>query len=298
MAAETDFSSLDAGGKAPSIVEWGSDFHADAWCGGYCNFTTSLYQTVRQNGQIPLLSWGTTDNDGGDGYTDAEIAGGSQDAYLTQWAEAAKAWGHPLFLRFDWEMNGNWFPWSPGVNGNTASSYVAMWRHVHDIFTSVGATNVNWVWCPNIDPNHSFTSLASVYPGDAYVDWTCLDGYNGDDPWTSFQSLFQSTYNEITQSIAPSKPMLIGEVATTESGGSKADWINNMFNELPTDFPDVHGFLWYDVTSPGPGGQSDWPLESSSAAASAFSAGIASSAYTTNVYGGMNTSPIPVPTGG
>ena len=36
------------------------------------------------------------------GYTDADIANGSQDAYITQWAEAAKAWGHPFFLRFDW----------------------------------------------------------------------------------------------------------------------------------------------------------------------------------------------------
>jgi hypothetical protein len=295
MAAVTDFSSKDAGGRTPSVIGWGSNFHSSAYCGGNCSFTTSLYQAVRENGQIPWVSWSSSSTDGGSGYTDAEIASGSQDAYITQWAQAAKAWGHPLFLRFDWEMNGNWFPWSPGVDGNTAADYVAMWRHVHDIFTSVGATNVNWVWCPNIDPDNSLTSLASLYPGDAYVDWTCLDGYNGDDPWTSFQNLFQSTYNQITGSIAPSKPMIIGEVGSTETGGSKAKWITNMFSDLPTDFPDIHGLLWYDVTSPGPGGYSDWPIESSSSSIAAFTSGISSSTFTSNVYSSLGTSPIPTP---
>ncbi len=81
-------------------------------------------------------------------------------------------------MRFNWEMNGRWFPWSEGVNGNKSGEYVTAWRHVHDIFTAVGANKVTWVWCPNIDPNRIFLDLASQYPGDEYVDWTCLDGYN------------------------------------------------------------------------------------------------------------------------
>ena len=48
----------------------------------------------------------------------------------------AQEWGHPFFLRFDWEMNGFWFPWSEGVNGNKPGEFVAAWRHVHDIFTA------------------------------------------------------------------------------------------------------------------------------------------------------------------
>ena len=103
---------------------------------------------------------------------------GHHDAYIREFAEAAKAWGHPFFLRFNWEMNGNWFPWSEGVNGNQPGEYVAAWRHVHDIFTQVGATNATWVWCPNVDPASKLHDLASLYPGDAYVDWTGLDGYN------------------------------------------------------------------------------------------------------------------------
>jgi hypothetical protein len=295
MTAETDFANRDAGGKDPSIVGWGSNFYSSAYCSGYCNFTPSLYSTVRNNGQIPWISWQSTSTDGGSGYTDQQIADGAQDAYITKWAEAAKAWGQSLFLRFDWEMNGNWFRWSPGLDGNTAASYVAMWRHVHDIFTSVGATNVSWVWCPNIDPNSSLTSLASLYPGDAYVDWTCLDGYNGDDPWHSFQHLFHSTYKTITQTIAPSKPMIIGEVGSTEAGGSKATWISKMFNVLPTSFPDVHGLLWYDVKSAGPGGHTDWPIESSSSSISAFTSGVANSMFRANEFATLDGVGVPVP---
>ncbi len=71
------------------------------------------------------------------------------DSWLTTQAQAMKSFGHPMFLLFDEEMNGTWYSYSPGQNGNTAAGFVAMWRHVHDVFTSVGATNVTWVWCPN-----------------------------------------------------------------------------------------------------------------------------------------------------
>ena len=33
---------------------------------------------------------------------------------------------------------------------------------------------------PNVDPNNKYTPYDQLYPGNAYVDWTCLDGYNKD----------------------------------------------------------------------------------------------------------------------
>jgi hypothetical protein len=293
--AVTDFQNTDAGGKAISVLSWGSPFYSATNCTGYCSFTTSLYQSVRDHGVIPSISWQSTSSTGESGYTDAQIASGSQDAYITQWAQAAKAWGHPFFLRFDWEMNTTAFPWVVGQNGNTAQNYVAMWRHVHDIFTGVGATNATWVWCPNIDYQGSFQPASVLYPGDAYVDWTCLDGYNWDNPWTRFHDIFLSSYNTITGSIAPSKPMLIGETASTETGGSKAQWITDMLGDFGS-FPKVHGFLWYDTSTAGPGGFTDWPIESSGSSKTAFASGInQGSTYVGNNYANLNTNPIPPP---
>ncbi len=198
----------------------------------------------------------------------SDVIAGTYDAYIRSFAEAASDWGHPFFLRFDWEMNGNWFPWAEGVNGNQPGEYVAAWRHVHDIFTSVGATNATWVWCPNVDPGQEFSDLASLYPGDEYVDWTGLDGYNwGTNPvrparWMSFDQLFGSTYHRIADTIAPRKPMVIGEVGSTEYGGSKAAWISGnacrRAHRVPSRFA---ALLWFDKYVPGE--DMDWPIDSS-----------------------------------
>ncbi len=45
------------------------------------------------------------------------------------------------------------------------------------MFTSAGASNVSWVWNPNVSYTGS-TPLGGLYPGDGYVDWVALDSYN------------------------------------------------------------------------------------------------------------------------
>jgi hypothetical protein len=149
---------------------------------------------------------------------------------------------------------------------------------VHDIFADVGARNATWVWCPAADQFGKLQPLRDVYPGDRYVDWTCLDGYNRDEPWTRFAGVIDATYQQI-QAIAPDKPMVIGETASTEGGGDKAAWIKDMFDVLPRQFPDVHGLLWFDSREGGSSPRTDWPLDSSHAATDAFAAGISDERY-------------------
>jgi hypothetical protein len=299
MNAVTDFEAVT--GKSPSVIEFGSAF---ADCSeGPCSslpFPTTPFEAIRGRGAIPFLSWSSqalppeaTESE----FRLATVAGGKYDAYVKEFAEAAAAWGHPFFLRFDWEMNGNWFPWGSGVDGNTAADYVAAWRHVHRIFAEAGATNATWVWCPYVDPNSTLAELSALYPGDEYVDWTCLDGYNWGPSatparkWRSFASLFGPTYREITQTIAPSKPMFVGETASSEHGGSKAEWITSAFASLESEFPRIQGLIWFDKYDSG----MDWPLETSPEAEAAFAAGIAGSRYLPGNFGGLETSPIPAP---
>lgn len=270
-------------GKQPSVVHWSSPFRNSS-TGSYYGFQTAQFDAVRSYGAIPFFSWGNT------GIRDADVAAGTYDSYIRSWAQSAKSWGHPFFLRYSWEMNGSWFSWGVGNNGTTATDYVNMWRHVHDIFTSVGATNVSWVWCPNIDPYEKMAPMSSVYPGDAYVDWTCLDGYNGSSPSSSFTTLFKSSYDRI-QSIAPSKPVIIGEVGATEAGGGKATWITNMLTtELPA-MPNIKGLVWFDKYESGPGGYTDWPIDSSASSIAAFATGVKASAYVSNVFASLSTLP-------
>jgi hypothetical protein len=290
-------------GKQLSMVHFAAPFAdcSSSPCSFY-KFPAESMEDIRNHGAIPFFSWSsqsTPSNLNEPDFQLSDVISGRYDDYIRSFAEAAKAWGHPFFLRFNWEMNGNWFPWSEGVNGNQPGEYVAAWRHVHDIFTSAGASNVSWVWCPNVDPGKEFGDIASLYPGDEYVDWTSLDGYNwGTNPvrparWMTFDQLFSSTYHKIVDTIAPSKPMVIGEVGSTEYGGSKAGWIKEMLNDLPTEYPAIHGLLWFDKFVPGE--NMDWQLDSSAGATSAFAAGIQSPSYVGNQYASLAGGPVPPP---
>lgn len=291
MTAVSDFESLT--GKPVSLIQFSSPWQNcySSPCTSY-KFDTTAMNNIRNHGAIPFFSWSSESlpfSVNEPNFSLSTIINGSWDSYITTWAQAAKDWGHPFFLRLDWEMNGNWFPWAEGVNGNTSGQYAQAWRHVHDIFASVGATNVTWVWCPNVDPGKSMTPLAGLYPGSDYVDWTCLDGYNWDKPWTSFDSLYKSTYNLVTGTVAPGKPMAIGETASTEKGGSKPSWIADLLANLPTQYPQVGALLWFEKYDGG----MDWPIETSSSAVASFAAGIASSAYATNQFGSLGAGKIP-----
>jgi hypothetical protein len=286
MGAVSKFESI--AGKGLSLVNFFSPF---ADCSGskcsFYKFPTEPMEDIREHGSIPVFSWSSQSIPSSVNEPDfqlSDVIAGNYDSYIREFAEDARDWGHPFFLRYDWEMNGNWFPWSEGVNGNQSGEFVTAWRHVHDIFTSVGATNVTWVWCPNVDPGNKLqSSVASNYPGSEYVDWTGLDGYNwgpSKGGWTNFSHLYSSTYHQITDTVAPGKPLLIGEMGSTENGGSKASWISEALAEIPTAFPNVRAMLWFDTFDDG----MDWPIETSASASSAFASGVQAPAYQSNSY--------------
>ncbi len=244
MGAVSSFEAM--AGKGVSLVNFFAPF---ADCGGskcsFYKFPTDPMESIRKHGSIPVFSWSSQSIPSSLNEPDfqlSDVIAGDYDSYIREFAEDARDWGHPFFLRFNWEMNGNWFPWSEGVNGNQAGEYVAAWRHVHDIFSSVGADQRDLGLVPQRRSRPQASEPRLLYPGDDYVDWTGLDGYNwgpSKGGWTSFAKLYDTTYHEITDTIAPSKPLLIGEMGSTENGGSKATWIGEALNEIPTAFPKV-----------------------------------------------------------
>jgi beta-mannanase len=296
MGAVTKFEAM--AGKGVSIVNFSAPF-ADCSspdCSFY-RFPAAEMEAIRGHGAIPFFSWASQSTPARVDQPDfqlADVIAGSHDAYIRSWAEAARDWGHPFFLRFNWEMNGDWFAWSEGVNGNQPGEYVAAWRHVHDIFTAVGATNATWVWCPNVDPDAQMQDLASLYPGDAYVDWTGLDGYNwGTNPnrpdrWRSFDDLYRATYDRIVETVAPSKPLIISEIGSTEHGGSKAAWIEDALRSASTTYPQLRGMIWFENYMDG----MDWPIETSASATDAFAAGIQSPSFMGSQYGSLGPGPV------
>ena len=76
------------------------------------------------------------------------IAAGKYDGYLSAYAEAVRAYRHPVILSFGHEMNGNWYSW--GYTHTSPAVFVAAWRHIVTLFRALGAQNVTWLWTVNI----------------------------------------------------------------------------------------------------------------------------------------------------
>lgn len=253
-------------GKAPAIVMWYHD-----WVhGGF--YRTGMDQIVAR-GAMPMVTWEPQDYTQGvnqPAFSLRTIAAGNHDAYIRKYAQDSAAWGRPFYLRFGHEMNGDWYPWAAGVNGNTAADYVAAWRHIHNIFQQAGATNVQWVWSPNYD-YPGLTPLASLYPGDAYVDWVAMDGYNRGTAlsgagWQSLADIFGPTYAKL--SAMTSKPFMIAETGSAEAGGDKAAWITEGFlNTIPNQFPRIRAVLWFNENAAD---ATDWRISTSPSALAAY----------------------------
>jgi mannan endo-1,4-beta-mannosidase len=182
-------------------------------------------------------------------YSLASIIAGVHDAYIDRYARSIKHHPYQVTIRLMHEMNGNWYPWGAGVNGNEPGQFIQAWQHVHDRFEVAGVTNVTWLWAPNaVYPGSA--PLASVYPGDAYVDAVGVSNYNWGERsrdgfathWRSFGSLFDPSITELRA--LTDKPLWITEVASSNQGGSKAAWLTAMFAELHRR-PEVAGVVWF-----------------------------------------------------
>lgn len=259
--AELDEVSVLAG-ESPSSVLFYQDFVQPP--------PITAMNAVRARGAVPLVTWEPWVWGGGleqPAYALDRIAAGDFDAHITRWGQALASWGYPVQLRFAHEMNGNWYPWAEGLNGNQPGDYVQAWRHVHDVVAATGATNVSWVWSPNV-PYYGSTDLAGLYPGSGYVDIVGLDGYNWGTSaswsgWISPQDLFGPGIAQL-RGLAPGVPILIAETASSEAGGDKAAWNTELVSYLAAQ-PDVMGFVWFHIQK-----EADWRINSSTASASAF----------------------------
>ncbi len=159
---------------------------------------------------------------------------------------------------------------------------------------------MTWVWCPNVETSDLRTRPYSEwYPGSAYVDWVCMDGYNWGSTqtwstWESFSQTFAGSYTDI-QALAPGKPIMLAEFSSAEQGGSKASWITDtLTTQLPKNFPNVKAMLWFNVNM-STSGETNWQIESSSTAQAAFAQAIASPYYLSNQYAALSKFPIPPP---
>jgi hypothetical protein len=213
-----------------------------------------------RHGTIPMISWAPARAD--------LIAAGRYDRLIRARARELKSLHGPVMLRWFYEMG-------LGQNQRYAvspASYVAAWRRMHAIFAAAGATNIRWVWCPNISDFVDGVAPA-YYPGNSYVDWIGTDGYNWAPPhlpWRSFAQIFEPFYR---WGLPTGKPMLIGEFGSEEGApGAKAAWFRRADREVKREFPALRAVVYFNSKGMHSNSYFNWTVTSSRSALAAFRA--------------------------
>jgi len=245
------------------------------------NFTqqpdTTALNALNARGVTPVITWmynGATEGTTNPSYRLSAILAGTYDAYMTTFLNTLKGLSYPVTLKWAPEMNGDWAAWSEGQNGNTTGQYAQAWRYIWNLAKTLGVTNVDWQWAPTSKYLTS-TPMLGLYPGNAYVDSIAVHGYNygasGPDGVRSASAIFDTTFDEIA-TFGRGKPLWVGETGAKDTAGDKAAWIADFFDWVVKR--GLAGFVWFNSSNVAEG--YDWRVNSSTAAANAWTAGVAS----------------------
>ncbi|RCX15554.1 dockerin type I repeat protein [Anaerobacterium chartisolvens] len=251
------------------FINWSTNFD---WVKPYAD-------AVYKNSSTLMITWEPWE------YNTADIKDGRADAYITKMAQDIKSYGKEIWLRPLHEANGNWYPWAIGYPGkvNTNDTYKAAFKHIVTIFRNNGVSNVKWVYTVNCSNVGDGTSYTGFYPGDDYVDYTSIDGYNWGTTqswgsvWQTFDEIFSQPYNALK---AIDKPIMIAEWASTEIGGDKAKWISESFNTISASYSRIFAAVWFSENK-----ETDWRINSSSTALEAYRRAVSPAAVK---YGDLN----------
>jgi cellulose synthase (UDP-forming) len=243
-------------GTTPRIVhrfqQWWGD---DRW------FGRDWAEQVADAGAAPMITWepwrkppgSVVDSDQRPGLM-GDIAAGRHDRFLERWARDVARFREPLVMRFAHEMNGSWYPWQANGNDNTPADFKAAFRHIHEVFDEAGATNVSWVF--SIDslaggPPTPYEELETYYPGNRYVDWIGMSGFNwGPESVYPTERSFLSTFAPTVEVIEDfGKPLMIAEIGTSALSADPAGWLASALEDV-AQLPAVKAVVWFDETTP------------------------------------------------
>jgi len=178
------------------------------------------------------------------------ILNGEQDQFLRTYAQEVADFGHPVLFRPFNEMNGDWCAYSGYHTSRDPEIFKELYQYIYRIFTEAGADNVIWIWNPNEKafPDFKWNNEVMYYPGNRYVDVVGLTGYNTGtyypgETWRSFSAIYDPLWTKAEAWY--DKPMMITEFASSSVGGSKAQWVADMF-AVRADYPGIKVAIWWN----------------------------------------------------
>ena len=201
----------------------------------------SVLRRVLATGAVPMIDWKCGDSD-------ANVIAGIDDALITGFADQLVALGAPVLLRWFWEPN---FDTSsspterrcldPAGQALGPAGYVAAFRHIHDLFTAAGATNVAFVW--SVGSEGTDQDMVDYYPGSQYVDWIAVDGYERSvgptgPPLVDMLRRWYSSFYSF------GLPMMISETGAVAA--AQRSLLSQIGDKLPSLYPRIKAVVYLD----------------------------------------------------
>jgi hypothetical protein len=185
---------------------------------------------------------------------DHEIANSTKwDARLLDLVAVMKAFKKPVLLRIGGEFSGSWSGYHP-------YEYPKAFRKIVNMFRSVGAENVAFVWCYEPAAPADFDAVnasgaAKWYPGDDYVDWFGIDLFAAADVsgatngHSGTLTAYGKTLKFLDMAVAARKPVVIAESSPEQydlssmGGAAWNEWFTPYF-ALIASRPEIEWFTY------------------------------------------------------
>lgn len=224
------------------------------WGGNDKLFPTGPAGGVHARGAVPVIWWSPIDpaNLTSGKYARLDrIIKGKHDAYITQWAEDAKAFGDTVIVRLAHEANVHVFPWGETWFTNTPKKYRKAWRHVVNIFRAVGADNVKFLWSVAKESCKGCNPYKGYYPGKKHVDYVGFTGFNwGKYKGRNWVSMVKAYTQPMKKLKFTGKPIIVAETASNYRNGNKSKWIRKGYNAVHAKWVKIEGILYLDSDEP------------------------------------------------
>ena len=240
------------------IVQYFSSFDVRTHPDMITPYFTTIPKNIWKFGKIPMLTWYPSTSQVEKTPLDIckRIYSGLFDDYLKSCCQAMANFindskidpvlGNPkIYIRFAHEMN-----YKNHVYSSNTNDFIKMWKYVYNYVrnfesssnkTQLSKDNVLFVFCPGNFTSEAFP-FELYYPGDDYVEWKGLDGYNwGGKAWQHFDEIFMPYLVRMNK--LSSLPLSICEFGTTAkiinkqnkveyNSDAKREWIRNAYDWL------------------------------------------------------------------
>ncbi|NLD35616.1 MAG: hypothetical protein GX654_01980 [Desulfatiglans sp.] len=218
--------------------------------------TTNFHNIANNHGQPYLLNIGVALQSaqawlsGSVSIPASTILNGSWDNRIKNLAQQIKNLDKPTYLRPGFEFGtGN-----SGAHSDpslTPAQFIAIWKHIYNIFQKEKVTNIAWVW-NTVNP--WMFNYMEWYPGDKYVDWWGINFFTSEQITLSDPFIKNASLHE--------KPVMICESSPIHNNGATNSnnwnlWYAPFFSKIAS-YPNIKAFIYISDPWDRKGWWEDW----------------------------------------